>query len=237
MTATRPARSAARAFTLLELLIAVTIFSIVLVAINTVFYSALRLRERTSAVLDESLPRSRALSIMRNDLRCILPPGGVLATSFVVGAVNLGFGNAQAQGLQCFTTTGRLDDNQPWGDVQEVTYALQPPTDRAHAVGKDLIRYVSRNLLATVQEPPEQQWLLGGIDRMEFLCFDGNNWRDSWDTTMGDTNLPAAIRVRLLMAATNAVMARNPEILELLVPLSMQVVATNETASTEEGQQ
>ena len=232
MTATRPASSAARAFTLLELLIAVTIFSIVLVAINTVFYSALRLRERTSTMLDDSLPRSRALSIMRGDLRSILPPGGVLATSFVVSAINIGFGTAQAQGLQCFTTTGRLDDAHPWGDVQEVAYVLQPPADHNRSFGKDLVRYVSRNLLATVQEQPEPQWLLGGIDRMEFLCFDGSNWRDSWDTTAGDTNLPVAIRVRLLMASTNAAAARNPEILELLVPLSMQVTATNDAESS-----
>ena len=45
-----------RAFTLLELLIAVVAFAIVLAAINGVFYSALKLRNRSAASLEKSLP-------------------------------------------------------------------------------------------------------------------------------------------------------------------------------------
>ena len=43
-------------FTLLELLLAVAAFALVLAAINGVFYGALRLRNKTVAGFDDSLP-------------------------------------------------------------------------------------------------------------------------------------------------------------------------------------
>ena len=57
-----PAR---RAFTLLELLIAVMAFAIVLAAINGVFYSGLKLRNRSAASLEKSLPLAQALTVLK----------------------------------------------------------------------------------------------------------------------------------------------------------------------------
>src|SRR5437773_1738077 len=61
------------AFTLMEVLLAVAVFSIVLVAINTVFYSGLRLRAGTVAALDQSVPVEQALNILRRDLKGTMP--------------------------------------------------------------------------------------------------------------------------------------------------------------------
>src|SRR5262245_19495560 len=63
------------AFTLLELLIAVSIFAIVLAAINAVFYSALRLRNRAAAIMDKNVPIEQAMTIIRRDLLSLVPPG------------------------------------------------------------------------------------------------------------------------------------------------------------------
>jgi len=65
-----------RAFTLMEVLIATVIFSIVLTAINVTFYSAFRLRAKTTRLLEQSMPVNQALSTIKKDLRGILPPGG-----------------------------------------------------------------------------------------------------------------------------------------------------------------
>ena len=32
---------------------------------------------------------------------------------------------------------------------------------------------------------------------LEFDCYDGSQWRNTWDTSAGDTNLPVAVRVRI----------------------------------------
>src|SRR5712671_3751317 len=63
------------AFTLIEVMLALAVSAIVLAAIGGVFYSAMRLRERTSAMLDESAPLHHALTVLRRDLQGALPPG------------------------------------------------------------------------------------------------------------------------------------------------------------------
>src|SRR5436309_5204412 len=67
------------AFTLIEVLIAAAAFAIVLAAINAVFYSALRLRNKTAAALDEALPLQQAVAIIKRDLANIVVPGGTLS--------------------------------------------------------------------------------------------------------------------------------------------------------------
>ena len=66
------------ALTILSVLIAVAIFAIVLAAINTVFYSALRLRNRSAAAFDEALPVQQAVAIIKRDLAAKIRPLGLM---------------------------------------------------------------------------------------------------------------------------------------------------------------
>src|SRR5438876_1230732 len=68
-----------RGFTLLELLLAVSIFALVLAAINSVFYAAMRLQRSAARTVEEALPIQQALVILKKDLQGIVAPGGVLA--------------------------------------------------------------------------------------------------------------------------------------------------------------
>src|SRR5437879_6245089 len=67
------------AFTLMEMLLALAVSAIVVAAIGGVFYSALRLRERTAAAVDQAAPLRQALAVIRRDLQGVLPPSGLLA--------------------------------------------------------------------------------------------------------------------------------------------------------------
>src|SRR5713101_1853807 len=78
----------AGAFTLMELLLAIAVMAIVLVAINGVFFSALRLRNSVSNGLDESVPLEHAIAVMRRDLQNTTPPGGILQGGLQSGVVN-----------------------------------------------------------------------------------------------------------------------------------------------------
>jgi len=215
--ATRCSRQT-RAFTLIEAILALAISAIVLVAIGGVFAGAMRLRDRTTDALDNSLPMTQALTILRRDLQGAIGPSNVLAGDFKCGAPDMGstmeLGSAQGAGVDFFTTTGIVSDNEPWGDIQEVFYQLAMPTDR-NAAGKDLVRYVNRNLLATGPSTPEKQWLMGNIESLQVDCFDGGQWRNTWDTSMGDTNLPMAVRVSIRLANNGA---SQPPI-QIIVPL------------------
>ncbi|MEO7675630.1 MAG: type II secretion system protein GspJ, partial [Verrucomicrobiota bacterium] len=172
------------AFTLLELLIAVSIFAIVLAAINTVFYSALRLRNKTVAALEEALPLQHALLMMKRDLSNLVPPAGILSGTL---QTTLKMGVDGQVSPDFFTATGTLDELVPWGDVQKISYLLRAPANGG--AGKELIRATTRNLLAIIQDPPEEQSLLFGVENLTFSYYDGSQWQSSWDSTT-QTNFP-----------------------------------------------
>jgi len=198
----------------MEMLLALAISAIVVAAIGGVFYSAVRLRDRTAAALDEAAPLHQVLTLLRRDLQGAQPPSGYMAGDFKNGAISGDLG--QGVGLQFCTSTGTMNDNSSWGDLQQVTYELRPSTQPSRAGGKDLFRTINRNLLGTVQQP-DDQWLMGNVQSLDFACYDGNNWLDTWDTSMGNTNLPSAVRVRIQLASDNAAGKQEP--IELIVPL------------------
>ena len=217
-----------KAFTLIEMLLAVAICAIVLVAINGVFATAVRLRDRTSEVIEEALPVNRALDTMNRDLQGVVGPGGVFAGDFKCGAPALGAtmgltGEAGSGGLDFFTSTGAISDKTPWGDIQEVFYELKTPADRNQA-GMDLVRCVNRNLLATTIQTPETKRLMGNVQTLEFDCYDGYQWRNIWDTSAGDTNLPLAVRITIQLVAPQGQAARNQQPLEMLIRIVTQTL-------------
>jgi hypothetical protein len=117
-----------------------------------------------------------------------------------------------------------------------VSYALVTSTNRTG--GRDLIRSVSRNLLPTLQEQYEGEWLMTGVQALTFFYHDGTQWRDSWDSTIENTStgmsnsLPAAVKVQLQMLSENstASRSRSRELpIELIVPIVVQQ-RTNQTA-------
>ncbi len=221
-----------RAFTLIEVLIAVAAFAIVLAAINSVFYAALRLRNKTAMALDEALPGQQAVAIIQRDLANLAVPGGVLSGQLQTSATKI-LPNQISPDF--YTSTGFVDETSPWAEIQRVSYALVPSTNRNG--GKDLFRAVTRNLLpVTAQEQPVLQWLMTGVQNMAFLFYDGAQWRDSWDSTTPDTttglsnNLPRAIKVQIQLAPEQT--ARAASLLapiELIVPVSVQA-RTNQTS-------
>jgi type II secretion system protein J len=215
-----------KAFTLIEMLLAVAICAIVLVAINGVFAAAVRLRDKTSDAVEAALPVTRALDVMNRDLKGAVGPGGFLAGDFKCGASAMGArmglsGEAGSAGLDFCTSTGAINDKTPWGDIQEVFYELKAPTDRDQA-GMDLVRCINRNLLATTTQTPEIQWLMGKVQTLQFDCYDGTQWRNTWDTSAGDTNLPVAVRIRIQLVAKEGERNANPTPLEMLVPIISQ---------------
>ncbi len=245
----------------MEVLLAVVVFSIVLAAINVVFYGAVRLRNKTAAALEAAVPQQHALAIIKRDLANIVLPGGTLfgplqtTASFgsqtnqssqsgqsgqpasSVGArpaaasnPNLGLG-ASSQGqasAEFYTATGLIGDASPWGEVQKVSYYLAQPTN--NVVGRDLIRSVTRNLLPTLAEQPEDQWLMSGVESIFFTFYDGTQWGDSWDSTTQPTQLPLAIKVTIQLAPEENERVL-PAPIELVVPLPTQA-STNQTAQT-----
>jgi type II secretion system protein J len=228
--AAQPSRRDLTAFTLMEVMLAAAVSAITLAAIGGVFYSAIRLRERTVALLDQTAPLYQAVGFLRRDLAGAVQPGGTLSGDFRGGMISSG--TFQGQGLQFSTTTGIIRDTAPWGDLQQVTYQLRDPAIRTAGGGKELIRSLNRNLLSTLDQEPVDQFLMGNISKFEFSCFDGSNWRDTWDTSVSDTNLPTAVKISIQFAGNTSGDLQNDSAMEIIVPLVSQsrtnlVAATN----------
>ena len=248
-------RHSLSAFTLLELLIAVVAFAIVLAAINGVFYSGLKLRNRSAASLEKSLPLTQALTILKRDLASIAPPStnttkliGELQSSptgtsgsqpqfgSLAGATGGMSGQSSQVSPDFYTLSGLLDSDSPWPNVQKVAYLLVDSTNRS-ALGKDLIRAVTRNLLPAggIEEEPVEQLLLTDVSDVLFFFFDGTDWQESWDSTADETmKLPRAIKVQLQMASEDRASQQPP--IELVVPLTVEA-STNTTSQATGGAQ
>jgi type II secretion system protein J len=210
-------------FTLIELMLAMGVCAIALAAINGVFFGALRLREATIRAVDEAAPAQLALTTLRSDLQSAMSPttNGVMTGDFRVGDIT-SVGLNQNVSIELYTTTGALHENEPWADVQCVTYELRPSAGGAGNQGEDLVRSVTRNLLATITPVPEDQWMLGHVQSLTFDCYDGTQWRNSWDTTVSDTNLPIAVRVTIQLAGEGPGDPRAREPIILTVPIDSQ---------------
>ncbi|HXS69130.1 MAG TPA: type II secretion system protein GspJ [Candidatus Polarisedimenticolia bacterium] len=214
--------TASAGFTLIEVILALGVCAVVLVVIGTVFASALKLQNSAAAAVDEKLPIERAMNQMRRDLKNAVGPGGMLEGPLQSGSLEGGV-NAN-DGIQIYTTTGLMTPNTPWSEIQKVTYALQAPSDSS-VNGKELVRAVTRNLLATGEQDEDDQFLANGIQTMTFSYYDGQNWLDTWDDTT-ETNLPIAVRVSVQLAPKDSTQDA-PAPMQLLVPLMVQV-HTNE---------
>ena len=207
------------------MILAVGVAALVLAVVGSVFFAALHLRDATQAAVDSATPVDQALAVMRRDLECAVTPTNgtskVLSGDFRVGTLTSP-GIRQPVAVELYTATGALRDDAPWGDIQRVTYELRDPTNRDEP-GKDLFRSITRNVMATTAVPDvEDQWMLGGVQSVEFSCFDGSQWSGTWDTsglTSVNTNLPTAVRVRIQLAGSNPATTQP---IEMLVAIDSQ---------------
>jgi type II secretion system protein J len=223
-----------KAFTLVEMILAVGVAALVLIVVNVVLFTALHLRDATADVVDAESPVDAAVTFLKRDLQCCVTPTNgtskVLSGDFRVGNIS-STGVSDPVAIEMFTATGALSDSQPWGDIQRVTYELKNPADPS-AAGKDLYRSVLRNLLTVSTPTVDDQLMLSGVTSVKFSCYDGAQWDDTWDTTSltsVNTNLPLAVRVDIQMAG-NA----NAQPVEIVVPID-SVSRTNAVLTTTTG--
>jgi type II secretion system protein J len=194
----RPGRSGSLSrvgFTLIEVLVATAIMTVLIGSLYAVFRGVLKLRQKTFEAVEAELPKSFITTIMKRDIVDMAAPVGILAGP-VLGEKDETKGSRDDR-LEFFTSSGVVNKDDPWGDVQKVAYYLVEPETSDDSKGYDLVRAVTRNLLAAVVEEPEEQRLLSGVRSLEFAYFDGQYWQDSWDSTTVQNKPPSAVKVQI----------------------------------------
>jgi prepilin-type N-terminal cleavage/methylation domain-containing protein len=235
---------ASRGFTLIEILLASAAAALILAAIYGVFQHAMRLRDSATQRIRDMRLRSRAATVIRNDLRNAYISGGLFASLLQGDSTSIDGPDAAFPGyLKLTTTTGKDTPDALYGDVQQVEYYIVRDTGTAASGGGDLVRAVTRDLLNTSQPVAEEQQILAGVQSLQVSFYDGSNWQTSWsfntadNSTTGSTastsstnssgsttapeTLPAAIRVDIQQVPP-ATGASTPAPLEILVPWTTQ---------------
>jgi type II secretion system protein J len=223
-----PHTASGHGFTLIELLLSLTIFAVVLAAVNGVFFGAMQLRNRTTATIEAALPAEQAMAVLRRDLRGIVAPGSstnaIMSGSFRTGVSTMGV--QQDSGFEFYSNSATLDDVYPWSEMQKISYILRNPTNRLAGPGRTLVRLASRNLLTVQQDIPEERPILEGVTQLDFSFYDGTQWRTTWDSTTEASILPRAIRCQITLSppvdpATGFVPARATLApLQLVIPIT-----------------
>ena len=216
-----------KAFTLVEMILAIGVTAIVLAAVNAVLFTALHLRQVTTDVVDAATPVDQAFTYLRRDLQCVVTPTNgtsrVLSGGFRLGNGINSAGISDPVAAEIFTATGALSERAPWADIQRVCYGLKNSTDGSGR--RDLYRSVTRNLLSISTPDVTDQLMLSGVESIKFSGYDGAQWQEVWDTTDPSsvyTNLPLAVRVEIRLAGND----KNAGPIQMLVPVD-SVTRTN----------
>lgn len=199
------ASTRAGGFTLLELLLAITISAIT----ASVLYAGLAIAFRARDVVVDELALAGAgrsvLEVVRADLEGAARPTGILAGPFIGEAETDGFGRASDE-LSYFTNSRTMLVEEPMGELQFVRLRLidAPQLSDAREAAtampeRWLVREVQTNLLAQPAESPRVQVLARRVWSMSVRYQDGSMWHPAWNSTNHEDALPMAVELTLRM--------------------------------------
>lgn len=226
------AKAPIKAFTLIELLLAMAAVTLVFAIVQGLLSTATRMRNQSNEHLRDSRLRARVLSTFRNDLADAYLSGGALASSFISSAQGP---ESKFPGYLKFSTTGAaqgVPDLVP-GDIREVEYFITQnstqQTNLSSATGGTLVRRINSNLLAPLQNSDRTEELLSGVESMTISLYDGSAWQSQWDNSALLTNHPTAIRVQIQTVVTAKGVKPNP--IEIYLPWSIQPISTESSTT------
>lgn len=189
--------------TLIELMLAMVMTSLLALSLYVCLQTAFKARERACAAVEPIRAAQVALEMIGADLESAMMPTGILAGSFLgtntaAGGIDSGalefysVGPGSAQHYQGVTA---LDPTQAGGirKVDVLAGILQGDTRPA------LVRRVTRNLLAPRAVEPEDEILCRGIASFTARYFDGSVWTDTWDSTQLSNALPLLVELSIVL--------------------------------------
>lgn len=206
-----------RGFTLLELIVAMIIFSIVISAAYALFDAGRSVTSRAEFRSQLFQTARAALQAVEDDLRGAVLP----STKFDLGFIGTSGGSDKEPLDQLeFVSVNRntstaydvntVTTDKVWGiDLSKVYYSIEPDaTKKAHGFVRE------RPLELTPPNGPAHraddiQELSQDVVFVHFRYFDGTDWQTSWDSTQTG-NLPKAVEVTVYVRGE----WRNEEVVE-----------------------
>ena len=107
-------RSRSSAFTLLELIVAMSLMVVVSSCLYTALYTGFRAYRSAQAAVDPTSAAINVIELLKQDIGGVLPPGGTLAGAFL-GTDSGGLKGVDADSLEFYTTHVYVNDTQSEG--------------------------------------------------------------------------------------------------------------------------
>ena len=183
--------SGERAFTLLELLVAMTIMSIIGASLYTSLHIAFRVRDSAEAAVEEARALEIAMSLIKEDLVSAMRPSGVLAGAFEGEDEQDGEGS-DADSLSFYASDNVPDETEIACDVRKVEVWM---AEREDLDEKVIVRGTTVNLLSPQTLDPDEEILCGGVESLNFRYYDGSDWQEDWASGDNDDTLPEAVEI------------------------------------------
>lgn len=185
-----------RGFTLLEVIVASLIFTLVVAAAYGLLDSARSLSDRTEIVAAMQQEARAVLDTLRSDLQGTY---GTASKEFTTDFVGTQGGNAEApeDKLEMVGVNGwTVRSTTPEIDLTQTTYSIYKD---AATNGRKLVRKREKRLTPVDTSTREEEGMeeIGPhVPYVRFRYYDGSSWVDSWDSKQSGT-LPRAIEVTI----------------------------------------
>ena len=180
-------------FTLLELILAMGMISMLAVSLYATLRVSFKARDSATSGIAPMRSASVALDLLGQDLESALPPSGVLAGAFLgqhLGDVQM---SQDVIEFYCIASSTSLDPPASAG-FHKIDIGMVPSPD---GKGNVLVRRITSNLLSPQEVRPEEEVLCRNVRSFALRYYDGAVWYEDWDSTqMGDV-LPRAVQVDL----------------------------------------
>ena len=232
------------AFTLMELLVAMVLMVVVASCLYTALYTGFRARRSALLAVEPTSQAINALELLKQDIQGVLPPGSVMAASFI-GTDSRGIKGVETDSLELYTTHIYPDDEHLCGGLGKVELLLEEQEIDTNTDHEDynyrcyqLVRQVTMNLLSSKSVDPEEQVLCRDVTSLNLRYYDGDNWLDDWDSTEDANSLPQAVEIEIELAyfGRNARQVRNnkeePEKRRLIQCFRIPCETVEETSET-----
>jgi prepilin-type N-terminal cleavage/methylation domain-containing protein len=186
--------SSRRAFTLLEILVATAMTAVLAGSLFATLHIAFKARRSAAEAVEIPQRAELAAEFVRRDVESAVVPDGVLAGPFI------GEDRANEEGWPCDTLSFYAVSDAGrraavGGDIQLVEYSCGTFDGQSSMT---LLRRETKNLLSARAEPTGEEILFQGMRSFNLRYFDGFSWSDSWDSSLRDNVLPAAVEATLV---------------------------------------
>ena len=190
-------------FTLLELLLALTVTAIVAAVLYTSVTVASRTRDKAIAKVQQDAAARVAFDVLRQDLQCVPPPTGILRDTF----------EGEASKLTMTTSNPRWPAADRRADLVRVTYRLEIEGDvllddlseADEGTTYRLVREVQTRLLAPEADViAESQVIAAGLSGWSLRYTNGGPWQDAWSSPNFANAAPAMVEITLAFAGDSA---------------------------------